>query len=84
MADCITYVGLHVPKEGIVVAIAEGGGRRPSDGTAPHGLGSASAYVCAGAGPSASACACPRAFGPDGGGTVGDQLSLAVAVISPP
>ena len=27
MADCITYVGLDVLKDGIVVAIAEGGGR---------------------------------------------------------
>jgi Transposase len=27
LADCITYVGLDVHKEGIVVAIAEGGGR---------------------------------------------------------
>jgi transposase len=27
LADCITYVGLDVDKEGIVVAIAEGGGR---------------------------------------------------------
>ena len=26
MRDCITYVGLDVRKEGIVVAVAEGGG----------------------------------------------------------
>ena len=52
--------------------------RRPSGDTAPHGLGSADART----GASACACACPRTFGPDGGGTIGDQLSLAVAVTS--
>src|SRR6516162_10048622 len=51
--------------------------KKPVD-TAPHGLGSADART----GASACACACPRTFGPDGGGTIGDQLSLAVAVTS--
>ena len=58
--------------------------RRPSGDTAPHGLGSAYARADASTSTSACTCACPPAFGPDGGRTIGDQLSLAVAVISPP
>ena len=60
-----------------------GRGSGPSGGTAPHGLGSAYARAdgcdtCT----DTCACACPGTFSPDGGGAVGDQLSLAVAISS--
>jgi len=63
-------------------------GSGPSGGTAAHGLGSAYARADGGADTCTCtctctcACACPGTFSPDGGGAVGDQLSLAVAIIS--
>src|SRR5262245_45040284 len=51
----------------------------PPPGTAANGLGSA--YARAGARTSACACSRPGAFIPDRGGSIGDQLSLAVAII---
>src|SRR5262249_31201017 len=54
-------------------------GSGPSGRTAAHGLGSAYARAHGG---DACTCACPGTFRPDGGGAVGDQLSLAVAIIS--
>src|SRR5262249_54988923 len=58
-------------------------GSGPSGGTAAHGLGSAYARAHGGdACTCTCTCTCPRTLRPDGGGAVGDQLSLAVAIIS--
>src|SRR5262249_10532932 len=51
----------------------------PPGGTAANGLGSA--YARPSARTSACACTRPGAFIPDRGGSIGDQLSLAVAII---
>src|SRR5262249_41167585 len=67
-------------------------GSGPPGGTAPHGLGSACARIDLCAAPCTSPCTCPcacactgpSAFPSDRGGAVGDQLSLAVAIIRPP